>query len=141
MTHCIRVWTQEVGSSNSSGAVAIGLTLEADPILLSHGLYQAITVGNVTKVHRGNHAHTHMHAHTTPYARSHPPPPSLPASIPSLPLPALPLQLSLGCTQVRMWLALGLDANMADVDDPDDRETPLMRAAAYDRPEVVCVRA
>lgn len=77
----------EVGSSNSSGAVAIGLTLEADPILLSHGLYQAITVGNVTKV--------------------------------------------------RMWLALGLDANMADVDDPDDRETPLMRAAAYDRPEIV----
>lgn len=38
--------------------------------------------------------------------------------------------------QVRMWLQLGVDANMADLDDPDEGETPLMRAAAYDRDKV-----
>jgi len=35
-----------------------------------------------------------------------------------------------------MWLALGVDANIADVEDPEEGETPLMRAAAYDRSEV-----
>ena len=39
-------------------------------------------------------------------------------------------------TQVRILLALGVDANMADLDDPDEGETPLMRAAAHDRAEV-----
>ena len=33
-------------------------------------------------------------------------------------------------------MALGVDPNLVDVDDPDEGETPLMRAAAYDRSEV-----
>ncbi len=38
--------------------------------------------------------------------------------------------------QVRQWLALGVDPNIADFDDPDEGETPLMRAVAYGRSEV-----
>ena len=36
-----------------------------------------------------------------------------------------------------MWLELGVDANMADLDDPDEGETPLMRAAAFDKDQVL----
>ena len=39
-------------------------------------------------------------------------------------------------TKVRMWLDLGMDANTVDPADPDDGETALMRAAAYDRDRV-----
>eukprot|EP00802_Teleaulax_amphioxeia_P017151 Tamp_17296.p1 GENE.Tamp_17296~~Tamp_17296.p1 ORF type:complete len:307 (-),score=47.65 Tamp_17296:480-1331(-) len=75
----------EVGS-NATGGVAMGMTLEADPALISRGLFKAITDGNVTKV--------------------------------------------------RQWLALGVDPNIGDLDDPDEGESPLMRAAAYDRSEI-----
>ena len=41
--------------------------------------------------------------------------------------------------QVRQWLAIGVDPNIADFEDPDEAETPLLRAATYDRSEVnVC---
>lgn len=39
--------------------------------------------------------------------------------------------------QVEMWLALGVDADLADVDDPDEGETPLLRAAANNRAAVM----
>jgi hypothetical protein len=42
--------------------------------------------------------------------------------------------------QVRQWLAIGVDPNIADFEDPDEAETPLLRAATYDRSEV-CVCA
>ena len=42
--------------------------------------------------------------------------------------------------QVRQWLAIGVDPNIADFEDPDEADTPLLRAATYDRSEViVCV--
>jgi hypothetical protein len=42
--------------------------------------------------------------------------------------------------QVRQLLAIGVDPNIADFEDPDEADTPLLRAATYDRSEViVCV--
>lgn len=41
---------QEDASNNATRRIAVGLTLETDPALLSREMYRAITDGNVTKV-------------------------------------------------------------------------------------------
>ena len=41
---------QEDASNNATRRIALGLTLETDPALLSREMYRAITDGNVTKV-------------------------------------------------------------------------------------------
>jgi len=64
------------------------------------------------RVHTLTHPHPHTHTRTRTQTVLH------------------------ACIQVRQWLALGVDPNIGDLDDPDEGESPLMRAAAYDRSEV-----
>ena len=69
-------------------------------------------------------AHTHTHVHT------------LATHIPHTNTRTRAYTVMHACVQVRQWLALGVDPNIADFDDLDEGETPLMRAAAYGRSEV-----
>ena len=40
-------------------------------------------------------------------------------------------------SQVQRYLTLGVDPNIEDAEDPEEGETPLMRAAAHDKDVII----